>query len=153
MSVHAVVGLGYEGCAIDDFIADLRMREITVLADVRLTPVSRKPGFSKRALAQRLVDAGVQYLHLPELGNPKANRAGFAGDQDAWRSARARYEQLLDTSDKAHSAIRDLASLAHTDNVALLCFEADQRRCHRDILISRLERETASALGNTRRQR
>lgn len=148
----SVTGLGYEGLAIDGFIADLQAREVSVLADVRLTPVSRKPGFSKRALAQALADAGVRYLHLPELGNPKANRAGFAGAHEAWQAARARYDELLDSSDAAHSAIQHLVALAETESVALLCFEADQRRCHRDILITRLEREMAGASGNTPRR-
>jgi Protein of unknown function, DUF488 len=44
-------GIGYEGLSIGAFVGQLRAEGITIVADVRLTPLSRKPGFSKRALA------------------------------------------------------------------------------------------------------
>ncbi|MEU6365372.1 DUF488 family protein [Streptomyces sp. NPDC046931] len=37
----------YEGRDIDSFVASLLDAQIDVVADVRLTPISRKPGFSK----------------------------------------------------------------------------------------------------------
>src|SRR3984957_3606235 len=78
---YEVFGVGYEGQAIGEFISGLRSRGTRVLADVRLNPLSRKRDFNKRILAASLAEAGIGYRHLPELGNPKWNRAGFGGSQ------------------------------------------------------------------------
>ncbi|TQK97553.1 helix-turn-helix protein [Streptomyces puniciscabiei] len=77
---HVAPGLwsaGYEGRDIDSFVASLLDSRIDVVADVRLTPISRKKGFSKTRLGQALAEAGIEYTHLRGLGNPKENRAPF----------------------------------------------------------------------------
>lgn len=53
------------------------MADVDVLVDVRLTPLSRKPGLSKLRLSDALNAARVEYLHLPALGKPRENRGGF----------------------------------------------------------------------------
>src|ERR1700733_16219545 len=78
---YEVFGVGYEGQGIGEFISGLRSKGTRVLADVRLNPLSRKRDFNKRILAASLAEAGIDYRHLPELGNPKWNRAGFGGSQ------------------------------------------------------------------------
>ncbi|MDR1430587.1 MAG: DUF488 domain-containing protein, partial [Propionibacteriaceae bacterium] len=47
------------------------------LVDVRQTPISRKRGLSKTALGAALSEAGIDYIHLRELGNPRDNRDGY----------------------------------------------------------------------------
>lgn len=74
-----LLGVGHEGQTIDSFLSELLAMGVSRLVDVRLTPVSRKRGFSKSALAQALAGAGISYEHRRELGNPKVNRAGFGG--------------------------------------------------------------------------
>ncbi|MEV4702404.1 DUF488 domain-containing protein [Actinoplanes sp. NPDC049316] len=57
------------------------------LVDVRLNPISRKPSLTKTALGRTLAEAGIVHEHRRELGNPKADRAGFAGgvhDASGW---------------------------------------------------------------------
>ena len=51
------------------------------LLDVRELPLSRRRGFSKRALAAALGAAGIRYDHERALGNPKPLR-------DLYRSGR-----------------------------------------------------------------
>ncbi|GAA3465427.1 hypothetical protein GCM10018963_74400 [Saccharothrix longispora] len=132
--VPGVVGVGYEGLDVEGFVSRLTDLGVRVLADVRLTPISRKRGFSKRALAETLSEAGVEYLHLRELGNPKDNRPGFAGDDVALSRARGRYADLLDVG-AADSALDRLAVLAGEWRVAVMCFEADEERCHRHVVL------------------
>lgn len=110
------------------------------IVDVRLNPISRKPGFSKHALAQAVADAGLDYLHLPALGNPRDNRAGFAdasGPQGA--VARARYTSEVLTTDAAVQALGHVRALGAHDGVVLICFEADGRRCHRTEVLHALD--------------
>ncbi|MDG4769766.1 DUF488 domain-containing protein [Solwaraspora sp. WMMD792] len=62
-----LIGIGYEGRSVDGLIAELRAAGVSRLVDVRLTPISRKPGFSKSALAKALNAAGIAYEHRREL--------------------------------------------------------------------------------------
>lgn len=50
---------------------------MTTVIDLRLTSVSRDPGYSKRSLGGVLAEAGSGYRNLPELGSPKDNRDAF----------------------------------------------------------------------------
>ncbi|WP_406635445.1 DUF488 family protein [Amycolatopsis sp. WGS_07] len=132
-----VIGVGYEGQDIDGFVAALVRRGVTRLVDIRLTPISRKRGFSKTALGNALVEAGIQYEHRRELGNPKSNRAGFGGSEFELADAKARYSALLE-EDEPQRSLDDLAHVAANESVAVLCFEADQRRCHRDVVLGEI---------------
>jgi len=60
--------LGYEGSAIEDFLATLTRERIELVVDVRALPLSRKPGFSKSGLAKRLGKEGIGYAHRVALG-------------------------------------------------------------------------------------
>lgn len=133
---HHMIGIGYEGLTVETMIGRLLEKEIDVLVDVRLNAISRKAGFSKRALAAALEHAGIRYIHDPRLGNPKENRAGYAElGSDAGRQARDGFRSLLDENHAA-AAVRDLSELLADHSVALLCFEADERHCHREQVIA-----------------
>ena len=119
--------IGYEGRTLDDFIATLQAEHVDVLMDVRLNAISRKPGFSKKALATAAEAAGIEYRHEPSLGNPRDNRDAYrAGD----KRARARYRKQITGSE----AVDELIALAGKRRVALLCVERDHSICHRDEL-------------------
>lgn len=122
-----MVSVGYEGRTAPELVADLQRESVTVLVDVRLTPLSRKPGMSKRRLASALDGVGIRYEHLPALGNPRENRAAFrAGDPRSRESFR---EVLTDA--RGAEALRHLAELLDGETVALLCFERAHQTCHR----------------------
>jgi uncharacterized protein (DUF488 family) len=136
-------GIGYEGLSLDAFVERLVDMEITVVADVRLTPLSRKPGFGKRALAERLAHKGIGYVHLPSLGNPKWNRAGFGGAQSELDRAKKTYREHL-RSDAAQRALAELRVLAEEAAVGVLCFEADEDRCHRSVVLEEVANSTGA---------
>lgn len=132
----AVVSLGYEGRTLDELIARLLEKDVTVLVDVRMTPLSRKPGMSKRRLSQALGEVDIRYVHLRGLGNPKDNRAPFrAGDP----ASRLVLRRLLRHGEGAE-ALRQLTALANADVVALLCFEREHAACHRNVVADELRR-------------
>lgn len=131
LQMSTVLGVGYEGQTLDAFISKMRLRGIQTLVDVRLNAISRKRGFSKTALSAALRAAGIEYVHMPELGNRRDNRDGYATtDTTAARTARDRFRDEL-TSERATSALEQLASLARERTIALFCFEADENHCHR----------------------
>ncbi|GAB7041545.1 MULTISPECIES: DUF488 domain-containing protein [Catenuloplanes] len=143
-----LVGVGYEGRAIDEFVEDLVDRGVAHLVDVRLTPISRKRGFSKTALGNALTAAGIRYDHRRELGNPKANRAGFGGADEELFEARAVYAGLLQDGAAEHT-LDELARAATRELVALLCFESDESRCHRHVVLRELARRISAAEAST----
>jgi uncharacterized protein (DUF488 family) len=132
----SLISLGYQGRSVDELVAQLRGACATILVDVRLTPLSRKPGLSKKRLAQALKDAGIDYVHLPALGNPRDNRKPFrAGDPDS----RHRFRDLMQTTE-AEQALRRVAELLDDQAVALLCFERSHDECHRQVVVDELRR-------------
>lgn len=133
-SEGTLVSIGYEGKTVDDLVARLLAQAVCVLVDVRLTPLSRKPGLSKTKLAAALHAAGIQYVHHRALGNPKDNRAGLrAGEQESL----VRYRKVLDTAE-ASNALNHVCELLDGGVVALLCFEEDHAECHRKVVIDRV---------------
>jgi uncharacterized protein (DUF488 family) len=145
--LSGLVGVGYEGRTVDELVAHLVATGVSRLVDVRLTPISRKRGLSKTALGTALADAGIAYEHRRELGNPKSNRAGFAGPPAEWAEARATFTGLLRRTESVE-ALDALANAGQRQRVAVLCFEADQRQCHRDVVLHEAQRiaSTGAAL-------
>lgn len=127
----AVFGIGYEGRDLDAVLTELRAMRADVLVDVRLNPSSRKPGLSKTALSEAVGRAGIEYLHMKALGNPRENRAGFAQTSgELANHARDVFRSRL-ASSEAEEALGRLTDMARTMRVAVLCYEAREANCHR----------------------
>ena len=127
-----IVFVGYQGRSVDELIDVLRQGEVEVLVDVRLNPISRKPGFSKNPLSQALAEAGIGYRHERELGNPRENRDPFH---------RERYEAHMREGGSAVYA--ELIELARSVRIALLCYERLHRDCHRSSILDLASKEHA----------
>lgn len=128
---------GYEGRTIDSFVSSLMDAGVTTVVDVRLTPISRKPGFSKTRLGEALAGADIDYRHLRHLGNPKENRAPFW--EGRLSEGRGAFRRVLH-SEQAQEQLGELGSLAARARVAVLCFEADEERCHRQVVLEEVRR-------------
>lgn len=122
---------GYEGLTIDAFIARLQAVKVRTVFDVREAPVSRKPGFSKRAFADALHHSGIVYAHLPALGCPKTIRERYKTNGD-WSEYVTAFTAYLATQP---DVVAELAALANNSGAScLVCFEADFNRCHRSLV-------------------
>lgn len=121
---------GYEGHSPESMMLRLRAARIERLVDIRELPLSRKPGFSKSALALGLSRAGIAYTHLKALGTPRAVRHAYKADDDH-AGFRSGYLAHLRANG---GAIEELEALAREARCALMCVEADPARCHRTIL-------------------
>lgn len=138
MAPHAIIGIGYEGSDLEGLVGRLRLRGIDHVVDVRLNPISRKRGLSKTSLRAGLETAGIGYSHLRALGNPKANRDGFASTSGPTAMAsRDAYRGILE-SDESQTALSEVRVLSEDHRVALLCFEADEAHCHRELVLQAL---------------
>jgi len=128
-----VFTIGYEQTTVAELIAALKAAGVERVVDVRALPLSRRPGFSKTALAGALVEAGIAYEHLKALGTPKEGREA-AKKGDVATLARV-YAGQLELSEAQAAAALLLDRIAERPT-ALLCYERDPRTCHRTLLLA-----------------
>lgn len=125
-----IYSVGYEGFEVTALAKRLSQAGVSVLVDVRLNAVSRRRGFSKKALQAVMAEAGIEYVHEPELGNPQDNRDSFRSGDGI--EGRRRMRVML--SNGSGPALQRLVSLARSERVAVLCVERNRRQCHRDVI-------------------
>lgn len=126
--------VGYEGTNIDEVLDVLKGHNIDTLLDVRLTPLSRKSGFSKTALSSYLFGNGIAYIHVKSLGCPNSIRNPYKEDGN-WDLYTNRYKKFLETRIED---VMDITSIALTTNCCLLCFERNANFCHRSFIADRM---------------
>jgi uncharacterized protein (DUF488 family) len=131
IDMKTVYTIGYEGTDIDRFVQTLKAVGVQSVADVRAVPLSRKKGFSKNVLRDRLAQEGIRYLPMQDLGDPKAGReAAKAGNYELFRKI---YTAYIEQSNVV-PVVADLADKAEENSTCLLCFERDPKTCHRLIV-------------------
>jgi uncharacterized protein (DUF488 family) len=125
--------IGHSTRSIAEFIEALASLEITVLADVRSFPGSRRyPHFNREQMAVSLPAAGIEYQHFPELGGRR--RALTDSNNMTWRNKTFRgYADYMETSEFL-AGIGRLLDLARTHRTAIMCAEAVWWRCHRSLI-------------------
>jgi uncharacterized protein (DUF488 family) len=133
-SMKGLFTIGYEDATLADFIATLHAARVTLLLDVREFPLSRRKGFSKRALSEAVQSAGIAYRHERDLGSPKTIRQQLHSDGDYALFFSAFSKYLKHQSPLLTELAENLRG-----NVALMCYERDPATCHRSIVAKQLE--------------
>jgi len=129
--------VGHSTHSFDTLRALLGKHGITLLADVRRVPRSRRhPHFDTDALARSLPDSGVAYLHLPRLGGWR--RAAADSPNGAWRNDSFRGYADYAMSAEFAGGLAELRELAAARATAMMCSEALWWRCHRRLIADRL---------------
>jgi len=134
--------VGYEGTTIDTFIAHLKSNAVECLLDVREIPLSRKRGFSKAALAQRLKQENIHYVHFRGLGSPKTIREKLKLDHDYSTFFKEMNKYL--TGKKV--AIEDAYDYVSKNTCCLMCFEHLANLCHRKIVAAKIKERDGNGL-------
>lgn len=133
---RTVATVGYQLTTPDAFVEALRAAGVDLLVDVRAVASSRRPGFSKSALAATVEGVGIGYVHLRGLGTPAEGRAAARAGRHA--EMQAIFREHLRTAG-ARTELAELAELVRTHRrVCLLCFEADPAHCHRTLVADAL---------------
>ena len=130
--------VGYEAQDINGFCNKLKKEGIQCIADLRKNPISRKKGFSKNKLAENLKKQKIEYLHFGGLGVPTLWR------KQAKKKFITRKKMFLDYKKriipKHLHDIEVLRVLMRAQNLALLCYEADAKDCHRSFVSEKIQR-------------
>jgi uncharacterized protein (DUF488 family) len=127
--------IGYEGKTQAEFLDELEAAGVALVLDVRAVAASRRPGFSKTALAGGLRERGIDYLHLRPLGTPADGRQAARAGRIA--EMRAIYAKQLETPQAALALEQALDEAARRPS-ALLCYEREAPDCHRSMLAQRM---------------
>ena len=131
--------IGHSTRTIEQFIEALQAHGIKLVADVRLLPGSRRyPQFNKEELAKSLSDAGIGYVHFPELGGrrkPRKNSRNTAWRNDAFRG----YADHMETPEFVGGLARLEQATEKRGAVAIMCAEAVWWRCHRSLIADYLK--------------
>jgi uncharacterized protein (DUF488 family) len=125
--------IGHSTRSFEQFRGLLEREGVTHLVDVRAFPASRRyPHFNAPELASSLLQYGVTYSHVPELGGRR--KPNKDSHNSLWRNEGFRaYADYMETPRFA-SAIEDLLALAATQATAIMCAEAVPWRCHRSLI-------------------
>ena len=138
-TLSVLLTIGHSTLPIEDFLELLQTYGIQVLADVRITPYSRRnPQFHSGALAKSLANAGIQYWHMPALGGRRKTIPDSVNL--GWRNESFRgYADYMQTRE-FWNALDDLMATAQRLPLTIMCAEAVPWRCHRTLISDALVR-------------
>ena len=119
--------IGYEGLSFEDYLEELTERKIRAVFDVRKNAISRKRGFSKRALSESLEKSAIKYVHTPALGIDSKKRQAVKSDH----AHLLRYYKAH-LSNEGKRALKEIEKVfKEYKRIAITCFENDVNMCHR----------------------
>lgn len=135
--------VGHSTRSLQELVVLLGAFEVSVLADIRTIPRSRRnPQFNLDALPSALKAQGLVYAHLPELGGLRRPRKD--SPNAGWRNTSFRgYADYMQTEAFEHG-LAALRALTVAGPVALMCAEAVPWRCHRSLVADALVARGAS---------
>lgn len=142
LNTGAVFTTGYEGREISDFLTHLADNDIQLIVDVREIPISRKKGFSKNVLQQRLAERNIDYLHIKSLGSPSSLRKKLYedGDFEYFSNAYVKYLHNCENElEKLYEIVQERIS-------CLLCFEKNPSECHRSLVADKVSKLNGTPL-------
>lgn len=94
---HIVYTIGHSTLSFAVFLEMLQSVHVKTLVDIRRLPGSRKyPQFDKEVLKASLQEAGLEYIHLENLGGRR--KASAHSKNNRWRNASFRgYADYMET--------------------------------------------------------
>ena len=137
--------VGHSTHPLEAFVALVTAHGVTMIADVRKMPRSRRhPQFNVETLPRSLDAAGLGYVHLGGLGGLRRERPDSINR--GWRNPSFRaYADYMQTDEFARE-LEGLLALAARQRVAIMCAEAVWWRCHRSLIADALVARGESVL-------
>jgi uncharacterized protein (DUF488 family) len=131
--------IGHWTCPEPDFLRPLHAHRIELLADVRAQPGSRRsPRFNREEMPGWLAEAGIDYVHLPELGGRRGRQHVDQTINAGWRHPSFKNYADYTLGPSYRQGIQRLAELAAARRLAIMCGEPMPWRCHRLLIANTL---------------
>ncbi len=130
---NTIFTIGHSTHSIEYFLEMLQSFEIKAIVDIRRFPSSKKfPQFDQENLKTSLEKAGIQYIHLVDLGGRR--KADKDSKNTIWKNESFRgYADYMETQ-TFEKAIEQLEQIALKQATAYMCSEAVWWRCHRSMV-------------------
>ncbi len=131
---------GHWNCPPEVVLETLAPAGIGLLVDVRKSPGSRSsPQFDAGELAGWLPAAGIDYVHLPELGGRRPRSKVVDSAVNAgWQNASFRNYADYSLTPEYEQGLARLTELARSHRVVVMCGEPMPWRCHRLLIANTL---------------
>jgi len=122
------------------FLFILKSQEIKILVDVRSYAGSKHvPHFNKENMQEWVVENGIQYLHMPELGGRRRKSIDIDESLIAgWTHVSFKNYVAYSLSIENEQGIQKVISIAATDGTCIFCSECLPWKCHRSIISNTL---------------
>jgi len=125
--------IGHSTRTIEEFLELLFSFNITILADIRRLPGSRKyPQFDQDALQKSLEENGIEYVYLENLGGRRPAKKD--SKNTIWRNKSFQgYADYMETK-AFENGVKEVEKLALEKPTSMMCSEAVWWRCHRSLV-------------------
>ena len=132
-NTNVIYTIGHSTHTLDAFLELLKINHVTVAADVRTIPRSRRnPQFNGDTLPADLSSNGINYVHMAGLGGLRRPRSD--SPNKGWLNSSFRgFADYMQTAEFSTN-LQMLIEMSHKDTVVLMCAEAVPWRCHRSII-------------------
>ncbi len=108
--------------SLNEFLKIIKQNRINIVADVRRFPTSRFEEFKKETLNQTCIKEGIDYIY-------------FGNELGGFRSGG--YERYTETEEFI-KGINELAKIAHSKTICIICAETLPWKCHRRFIAKKL---------------
>jgi uncharacterized protein (DUF488 family) len=130
--------VGHSNRSLDELIGLLTDQSISVFADVRRFPGSkRQPQFGRDSLEAVLRQAGIGYQHFEALGGRRSHSRDDSPNTACRSESFNAYADHMQTAE-FQAVLAELMALAVSVPTAILCAEAVPWRCHRQLIADAL---------------
>jgi uncharacterized protein (DUF488 family) len=133
MTPEIIYSIGHSTRSIQDFLRILQKFEIRTLADIRTIPKSkRNPQFTDVNLSIALIEAGIAYEKIPNLGGlrkPRPDSQNLGWHNESFRG----YADYMQSGEFV-AGLQKLLSFAIGRPTVMMCAEAVPWRCHRSLI-------------------
>ena len=130
--------IGYQGYSLLGLVNILKEQGIDTLVDVRYDAYSKRPEFCKGRLRSAIEEAGMEYIHRPELGTPTQLRKKITDARSGQEVFRLYFERISKVN---YRYVEAVAELGIQGKLVLMCMEKEPERCHRRILADFLSKK------------
>lgn len=122
-----------------DLIRLLERSHVRLVLDIRTNPVSvRSPWFERYALRAALEEVDIGYRWMRELGGLRRARTPETCEHTGLDDDTSRAFAVAMNQADIRASLEEIAGLARTTTVTLLCAEVDPASCHRNLIADAL---------------
>ena len=133
MSVFSIGHYEYE---LDTFMQMLEEANITMIADVRAFPNSKRhPQYNQESFEKWLENHHIKYQHMQLLGGRRKQSQEIGGSlNEGWDNQSFHNYADYTLTDEFKIGVNELIEMSKEETVAILCAEQHPSRCHRLII-------------------